>query len=198
MKFNRYLIWTIMLFVSALTVAAQTPPADSKQIVKDGVSFYYPNGWTLQDTSNEDAQQFSLGRADSDVQMRLFVYRTPVNTVEKVAEARKVLVDPYIASTVKQFQQMGANPQKSPATVDIGALKSEGVKIAASLDGVPGAAEIHWGVLGNRLVVFTIFGPDQAIKKAAPAWDALRNTLAVEGPKVDPKPTPQPSPAAKP
>lgn len=180
-----------LLVLWSMSALAQTPPPDGKQLSKDGLSFNYPNGWTLVDDSNADAQNFNIGRADSDAQMRVFVFRTPVTTPERLAEAKKVLIDPYVASTVRQFEQMGAKPQKSPAATEIAKVASEGVRIAASLEGIPGAAEIYWGVVGNRLVVLTQLGPDRALKQASPAWDAIRNSIAI----VDPNPTPQPKPA---
>ena len=192
MKPLSYLLPAIaLLAVWSMFALAQTPAADGKQLSKDGLSFNYPNGWTLVDESNTDAQNFNIGRADSDAQMRVFVFRTPVTTPERLAEAKKVLIDPYVASTVRQFEQMGAKPQKSPAATEIAKVASEGVRIAASLEGIPGAAEIYWGVVGNRLVVLTQLGPDRALKQASPAWDAIRNSIAI----VDPNPTPQPKPA---
>jgi hypothetical protein len=183
-----------MVSVWLMFALSQTPATDAKQFTKDGLSFSYPNGWTLEDASNVDAQQLNLGRADSEAQLRVFVYRTPVNTPERLAEARKVLIDPYVASTMKQFEQMGATPQRAPASAEIATLTSEGVKISASLDGVPGAAEIYWGVVGNRLVVLTMIGPDKALKQASPAWDEIRTSIAVEEEK--PSPTPKPKPGA--
>ena len=194
MKFLSYLLATTTLFVACSVSGFAQTPADAKQFAKDGLSFSYPNGWTLKDESNDDAQNFSIGRADSEAQFRVFVFRSPVNTPERVAEARKVLVDPYIASTVKQLEQMGAKPQKTPATTEIAKSASEGLRLAASLDGVPGAAEIYWGVVGNRLVVLTQFGSDRALKQVAPAWEIIRNSIAF----VDPKATPQPAPQATP
>jgi len=183
-----------LLALWSMSVLAQTPAADGKQLTKDGLSFNYPNGWTLVDESNADAQNFNIGRADSEAQMRVFVFRTPVTTPERLAEAKKVLIDPYVASTMRQFEQMGAKPQKSPAATEIAKVASEGVRIAASLEGVPGAAEIYWGVVGNRLVVLTQLGPDRALKQASPVWDAIRNSIAI----ADPKPAPQPAPSASP
>jgi hypothetical protein len=194
---TKYLVLPVIVMVCAISGFAQAPavPAtDAKQFSKDGLSFNYANGWALEDTSNADAQQFNLSRPDSEAQIRLFVFRTPVTSPERMTEARKVLVDPYVASVVKQFQQMGARPEKTPATTDFGPLKSEGVKISASLGGEPGAAEIHWVVIGQRLAVMTMFGPDKALQKAAPAWDTLRNTIAVVEPQPQPKPSPKPSP----
>ncbi len=195
-SFHNYFVATVLLLVGLLAATGQTPAPDAKQFAKDGLSFSYPNGWTVQDSSNADALQLNLGRNDSDAQIRVFVFRTPVNTPARVAEARKVLVDPYIAATTKSFVQMGANPQSSPATTDISTVKSDGVKISATLDGDPGAAQIFWGVVGQKLVVLTLFGPDRAVKRALPAWDTLRTSLAIEEPK--PPPTPAPKPSATP
>ena len=99
---------------------------------------------------------------------------------------------------MRQFEQMGAKPQKSPASTEIAKVASEGVRIAASLEGVPGAAEIYWGVVGNRLVVLTQLGPDRALKQVSPAWDAIRNSIAVADPKPAPQPTPKPAATPKP
>ena len=195
MKSLSYSLATIaLLALWSMSALAQTPAADVKQLSKDGLSFNYPNGWTLVDESNADAQNFNMGRPGSDAQIRVFVFRTPVTTPERFAEAKKVLIDPYVASTMRQFEQMGAKPQKSPASTEIAKVASEGVRIAASLEGVPGAAEIYWGVVGNRLVVLTQLGPDRALKQASPAWDVIRNSIAI----ADPKPAPQPAPAATP
>jgi hypothetical protein len=187
-----------LLALWSMSALAQTPATDGKQLSKDGLSFNYPNGWTLVDESNADAQNFNIGRADSEVQMRVFVFRTPVTTPERLAEAKKVLIDPYVATTMRQFEQMGAKPQKSPASTEIAKAASEGVRIAASLEGVPGAAEIYWGVVGTRLVVLTQLGPDRALKQASPAWDAIRNSIAIVDPKAAPQPVPSASPTPKP
>ena len=199
MKSLSYWLTTVaLLAVWSISVLAQTPAVEGKQLSKDGLSFNYPNGWTMVDESNADAQNFNLGRADSDAQIRVFVFRTPVTTPERLAEAKKVLIDPYVNSTVRQFEQAGAKPQKSPASTEIAKVASEGVRIAASLEGVPGAAEIYWGVVGNRLVVLTQLGPDRALKQASPAWDAIRNSIAIADlTPAQPKPTATPTATPK-
>lgn len=191
---NHFLL-TAFLLLCSLSANAQTPATDVKQFTKEGLTFNYPSNWLFNDTSNADSQQFTLGRPNSEAQVRLFVFRTPVNSPERLAEVRKILVDPYIAQTTKTFQQMGAKPENVPATTEIGTLKSEGVRVSASLEGEPGAAEIYWGVVGQRLVVLTFFGPDKALKQATPAWDTIRTSIAVEEPKPSqPKASPAPSP----
>lgn len=183
----------LAVFVIASTVAySQTSPADAKQFTKDGLTFSYMPGWTLVDDSNGDAQQVTLTRTDSEAQMRVFVHRGRI-TPEKLPQARKSFIDPYIASTAKQFIAMGATPEQSPDATDIGTTKAEGVNIKASLGGEAGAAKIYWALINDRVVVLTYFGPDKQMKKYEPAWDLIRSSIQVE-PKAKPAPKPSPSP----
>jgi len=189
MELFRAVHFVILLFVTGLAAFAQTP----KHFAKDGLLFDYPSSWTLQDASSSDAQQVTLARGDTDAQIRLFVYRGKISTPEKLAEAQKKLVEPYIESTAKTFQQMGARPERSAASTEIGGVKAEGVNIRAVLD-EPGAALIYWAPVGERLVVLIFFGPDKARKQQTAAWDTVRNSLKVEGPKPEAKPSPSPTP----
>jgi hypothetical protein len=171
-----------------VAVQSQT---EAKQFNKDGLLFEYVPGWTLQDDSNSDAQQITFTRSDSDAQIRVFAHRGKV-APEKMAEARKSLIDSYIESTAKQFVSMGAKPEQSPDTTDIGTTKAEGVNIKAVLGGDPGAAKIYWALIGQRVVVLTFFGPDRDLKKHTAAWDRVRTSIQIEEKKPEPKPSPTP------
>jgi hypothetical protein len=177
-----------ILLVAALTAHAQTP---TQHYDKDGLTFDYPNGWTLNDESDKDAQQLTLGRSDSDAQIKLFVHRGKVDSPEKLAQAKKAFIDPYIKSTNNTFVQMGATPQQSTASMQVGTATAEGVRLRASLSGEPGEAAIYWLTVGNRVVVLTFFGPDAALKKAAPAWDTVRNSLHIAETKPPEKTAPK-------
>jgi hypothetical protein len=178
-----------IFFAACMFATAQTP----KNFTKDNLSFDYPSGWTVQDDSNDDAQQFTLSKPNSDVQIRIFVHKGRISQ-EKLADAKKAFIDPYIAATAKQFVAMGAKPQQSPDASEIGGVKADGVTINASLGGDPGAARIYWALVGQRVAVLTLFGPDRQTKQLAPAWDMIRTSLKV----VDPKATPAASPKASP
>jgi hypothetical protein len=192
MKSSRHFLPLIaLLLLCGFSASGQ----DAKQFNKDGLGFSYPASWTFNDTSNADAQQMTFGRADSEAQIRVFVFCTLIKTPAQLAEARKVLVDPYVNATQKQFEQMGAAPKRAPATTELAGLSGEGVRISASLEGEPGAAEVFWGVVGQRLVVLTRFGPDKALTKALPAWDLIRTSIKVEEPQSK---TPQPAASPKP
>lgn len=178
-----------LLVLSVLSVSSVAQTADTKNFNGNGLSFDYPNGWVLNDDTNSDAQQLTLARPNNDVQIRVFVHKGRISP-EKFADAKKGFIDPYIASTVKQFVAMGAKPEQSPDSTEIGGAKADGVKIAANL-GEPGAAKIYWALVGQRVVILTIFGPDREIKQFTPAWDTVRNSLKIED-KSAPKPSPTP------
>jgi hypothetical protein len=184
----------VCVFAFALLMVVGVAAQNNKHFTKDGLSFDYPDGWTLTDESNADAQQLMLNRPDSNAQITVFVHRGKVNTPEKFAQGKTKIVDPYLNHTEKQFVGMGAKPERVAATTQIAGADAEGVRITATLDGDPGEAGIYWLTVGERLVVLTLFGPDKAIKKAAPTWDAVRNSLKIEAPA----PKASPSPTAKP
>ena len=180
-----------LLALSSIVGYSQTTPADSKQFSKDGLTFSYQPNWTLADDSNGDAQQVTFSRTDSDAQIRVFAHRGRI-TAEKLPQARKSFIDPYVESTVKQFIAMGARPDQSPESTDIGTTKAEGVLIKASLAGEPGAAKIYWALIGDRVVVLTYFGPDKELKKHQPEFDLIRSSLQIESKKPAAKPSPKP------
>ena len=178
-----------IILVTCLMAAAQTP----NTVSKNGLSFDYPSDWTMRDDTSGDAQQFSLSKANSDVQITVFAHNGRI-AAEKLPDARKAFIDPYIAATEKQFVAMGAKPEQSPDTSEIGGVKADGVKISASLGGETGAAKIYWALVGQRVVVLTLFGPDKQLQQLAPAWDLVRNSLKVVDPKAVPAASPKPSP----
>lgn len=185
----------VCVFALALLMVAGVGAQNNKHFTKDGLSFDYPDGWTISDESNADAQQLTLSRADSDALVKFFVHRGKVNTPDKLALAKTKIIEPYLSYTEKQFAGMGAKPARVAATTQIAGVDAEGVRITATLDGDPGEAGIYWAAVGERLVVLTLFGPEKAIKKAAPTWDAVRNSLKIEAPA---QPKASPSPKAKP
>ena len=176
----------LLLAITCLFALVQTP----KTYTKNGLSFDYPADWSLQEGVNADAQQLTLGKANSDVQVSVFVHKGRI-AAEKLPDAKKAFIDPYISATANQFVQMGAKPEQSPDSSEIGGVKAEGVKISASLGGEAGAAKIYWALVGQHVVVLTLFGPDKQVKQLTPAWDLIRNSMKV----VDPKPAASPKPS---
>lgn len=185
---------TVRLFVvvvlSCVFASAQTAP-ESQKFSKGGVSFDYPNGWAVSDISDDDAQQFTVARTNSDLQMRVFAHKGRI-TQEKLPEAKKSFIEPYVKGISNQFRSMGATPTEKADTTEIAGIPADGVNISASLGGESGAAKIYWALIGRRVVVLTLFGPDSEIKKFISAWDLFRTSI-----KID-EPTPAASPSPKP
>jgi hypothetical protein len=126
--FSNFFQLLFLLLLCGVLVPAQTP--ETKQFTKDGLVFNYPSGWSFNDSSNADAQDLTLGRADSDAQIKVFAFRPLITTPEKLAEAKRILVDKYVESTTKGLSDAGAKPESSPATIEISTLPAEGVRFA--------------------------------------------------------------------
>jgi hypothetical protein len=182
----------IVLVIAIASVAVMAQTGSDKQFVKDGLTFDYPTtGWTLQDDSNKDGQNLTLARADLDISINVFVHRGRI-TPEKLAEAKRLIVDPYVDARMKQFIQSGATPQQTSAQTQIAGNAADGVVISASLGGEAGAAKIYWALIGSRLVVLTFFGPEKQLQQFSNVWDVVRNSIKIEDPKAAPKASPKP------
>ena len=182
----------IVVALSCVVASAQTQ-SDAQHFSKAGLSFDYPNGWTLSDISDDDAQQYTLARSNSDLQIRVFAHKGRI-TPEKLPDAKKSFIEPYVKAVSNQFRSMGATPKETADATDIAGIRSDGVNISASLGGETGAAKIYWALLGRRVVVLTLFGPDSDLKKFAAAWDLVRSSIKIEESTPAASPSPKPSP----
>jgi hypothetical protein len=186
----RGVVKSLVVLVISCAFAAQTAP-DVQHFDRGGLVFDYPNGWTVRDISDDDAQQYTLARSNSDLQIRVFAHKDRI-TAEKLPEAKKSFIEPYVNAISNQFRQMGATPIETADTTEIAGIPADGVKISASLGGDPGAAKIYWALVGHRVVVLTLFGPDREIKQYTPAWDLFRKSLKIEEVKPEARPAASP------
>lgn len=53
----------VCVFAFALLMVVGVAAQNTKHFTKDGMSFDYPDGWTITDETNADAQQLTLNRA---------------------------------------------------------------------------------------------------------------------------------------
>ena len=181
-----------VVLLSSVFASAQTQP-EAQHFSKAGLSFDYPNGWAIQEVANQDTQDLVLTRTNNDISIIVSMHKGRI-TQEKMADAKKHYIDPYVKARANQFVQMGATPQQAPDSAEIAGVKAEGVNITASLGGEAGAAKIYWALLGQRVVILTFLGPDKEIKRFAPAWDLVRTTIKIEEATPAASPSPKPSP----
>src|SRR5262245_30591150 len=130
MRLTFHLLAIVLL--SAVFASAQTSEAQS--FAKGGLSFNYPNGWQLQELKNDDAIDLVLSRTNNDVLIKVFAHKGRI-TPEKLPEAKKAFIDPYVKASGKQFEAMGATPKQAPDTSEIAGVAADGVNITASLGG---------------------------------------------------------------
>ena len=189
MSTRNLLVLLSLLLFSWASVVAQT--ANAKHFSKDGLSFDYPAGWTLEDASDGDAQKLKLSRADGDIQLAVFAHRGRI-TEEKMVDAHKTFIDPYVTGYPAQFP--GAKLERTADATEIAGVKAEGTRLKMSFGTDSATAQIYWALVNGRVVVLTFFGPDADRKKFASSWDMLRNSLKIEEAKpAAPKPSPTPN-----
>ena len=98
-------------------------------------------------------------------------------TQEKLPDAKKAFIDPYIAATRNSLWRWARSRNKSPDSFGDRRRESRRCEDQRFTRGEAGAAKIYWALVGQRVVVLTIFGPDKQIKQLAPAWDLIRTSL---------------------
>jgi len=187
MRVLKFVLASVGLLIISLALSAQTP--DVKHFNKSGVTFDYPAGWSLEDLSDSDAQSLRLSRTDADLQLTVFVHRGRI-TAEKMADAKKAFIDPYVAAEAKQFEQLGAHIEKTPDTSELGGVPAEGMKLKVTIGSDSATAQIYWALVGQHVVIMKYFGPDRDRAKYVSHWDMVRNSLKIEDPKAKPSPSP--------
>ena len=181
MKRSHAIVYSLTLFLLfSLPVRAQSQKAEMKRFAKEGLAFDYPVIWTLEDRSQEKAQHLILIRGSSGAQIMFIVQRETITTPDQQAAARRAMTEPLIEAMEKEFERLGARPERSTATIAVGGAQAEGVRLRAVLDGVPGSAEVYSLLLGGRVVALTLIGSDTELKAAAVDWETIRRSVKVE------------------
>ena len=176
-----------LLLLCCLPALAQSPGRDTKRFNKEGVSFSYPARWSLLDSGNQEARKLLLESGNSEASLMLIIHRDRV-LKENWAQARQDVALSYVAITFKQYEESGGNPELSPASLNIGKSRAEGMIIRAKVLDEPHTTEIYWALIDQRVVVLMFGGPDKDLRKAAPAWHTVRNSIQFAGQKPATKP----------
>ena len=185
----------VSVFAFGLLMVVGVAAQNNKHFTKDGLSFDYPDGWTIGDSSTQQMQLVELTRGD--VVIRIRSPREWLKTPEKEAHAKKLFQDKYVDDFFLQVQQAGMQPKRSSVTTQIAGVDAEGARVRAIMDRTPGGMDSYYRVVSDRLVNLSIFGSENDITKSAAAWDTIRNSIKIE-PLPQPTATPQPSPTKKP
>jgi hypothetical protein len=176
------LIAFLLVFVFVPSGMAQT-----KQYLRDGLSFSYPSDWPLADDSNANTQSLNLDRGQNEAKIIIVAIRAPMNG-EQFAEAQPKVSESIANAVAQEIARLGGQAQRSSISETIAGVTAQGLRLRAGWWDEKGDADIFWLHLGGRLVHVVFVGSDQERSRAACAWNMVRNTLRVETASVPPPP----------
>lgn len=177
-------LFAVAALVGAAALAqnptAATAPARQK-FARDGLSFEYPEGWTLEDKSDADVQHLLLTRAGGLSFVRVVAYRAPVTTAEQVIAASENVWRPYAEDLARKLGITKSPAWDETRCVNVGGLLATGVRLSGSPGGRPTTGEVYALVLGRRYVNVFYVRADSDDALAAAGWQGVLDTLRVEG-----------------
>jgi hypothetical protein len=177
----------------ALLVNGALAQNSGQHYAKDGLSFDYPAGWSIDESKTTGQMQYlTLGRDG----FAMIIVRSPravIDTPEKETHAKQLIQDGFIEAWANNFSSQGSKAERSTVTTEIGGGPGECTRLSASLSGEQGRVDICWRLLEKHMVQLAIVGSTKDVTKSAPAWDMIRNSL-----KVESLPEAKPSPKVKP
>jgi TonB family protein len=172
--------------LARVPAAQQTPAGGVEHFSKDGLSFDYPAGWTLEDKSNVQVQHLILRRSDSTTLIMVVAQREPLQNRGQLIGSRVTVTKPYVDNLA---QQLGAKAPDGPDQdcLSVGESLAPGYRLAGRIAQEPSTGEVYPVVLGQRLIHLIYIRQDKDDAAGAPAWKSLIGTLKAE-PPANPSP----------
>ncbi|HEX8688025.1 MAG TPA: energy transducer TonB [Pyrinomonadaceae bacterium] len=176
----------IAFVVAALARVPAAPQGGAGHFGKDGLSFDYPPGWTLEDKSTAELQHLILRRPGSSVILMVVVQREPLQSAAQSAAVHDTITQPYVEHIARQ---LGARAPEAPdpQCIPLGGSLASGYRLSGRLDKEPSTGEVYVGMVNQRLVHLIYVRADRDEAEGAAGWKAVRDTLNVE-PPANPSP----------
>ncbi|MDT7781563.1 MAG: periplasmic protein TonB [Acidobacteriota bacterium] len=185
------LVFILIIALLPLAAATAQSPAGAALAVehfsKDGLSFDYPAGWTLEDKSSEQVQHLVIRRAGSSVLVMVIAQREPIQTVVQVFMSRRAVTMPYVENLARQLGVMNLPTPEDSKCLTLGEHSAVGFRLVGRLEQEPSTGEVYAIVLGQRLVHLVYVRADKDDTQGVPIWKSVLDTLKVE-PPVNPSP----------
>lgn len=184
-----YVAASAMLFTGAL---AQTPN-NAQHFAKDGLSFDYPAGWTMDESKTTGQMQYLTLGKNGYATIMVRSPRAQVDSPDKETQARQLIQEGFVSAWAKNFTDNGAKPERTTMPTEIGGGAGECTRLSASLGGEPGRVDVCWRMIEKRMVQLAIVGSNRDIDHTVSAWDVIRKSIKIESatPSI---PTASPSP----
>lgn len=175
----------------ALLVSAALAQNTGQHFAKDGLSFDYPTGCTMDESKSTGQMQYLTFDCDTTIIMRS--PRGLIDTPEKENLVKQLIQDGFVDAWVKNFESNGVKPERSVVSTEIAGGPAECTRLSASLSGEPGRVDVCWRLVEKRMVQLAIIGSTKDITRTTSTWDMIRNSLKIEPPPAkgaSPKPSP--------
>ncbi len=167
----------ILMFCA--TMLAQTSGGQTKHFAKDGLSFDYPAGTTMEDESRAGGQHLVLTNGAHGAQIEVISRYEKIDSAEQLTKAERE-VDAYVNDTTEKLKKKHV-VKRIETKIEVAGFQVPGVRLRVVFGGVlPGNFETYSLQLGKRLVVLTFIGTDKEQAAAAVAWAMVRHSLKVE------------------
>jgi hypothetical protein len=185
----------ILIAVAALAISVQVlsraqdlgvnrPTEElANRFEKDGLVFDYAKNWELSDQSNAAAQQLVLTEKTLDAQIMIIVLRGTISDSKQEEQAKTAVIEPSITQLLKQYEDAAIKVDRTPAAGNVAGEPAEGVQLRFAVDRQPGATDIYWRVINQRLVQLFFIRPEKNEGKAIACWDLIRNSLKIDNGK---------------
>jgi TonB family protein len=179
---------TLLIIAVVFAALARVPAAPRAQggvehFSKDGLSFDYPTGWTVEDRSNPQTQRLVLARAGGAAFVEVVAPRAEAATAAEGKAAEKSLWESSVAGLVRRLDGAKVPSEHEHLCPPYGERPGSGVKLSGRFEGRPGKAEVYEMYADGRYVNVAFFRPEREESAATPAWKTVLETLKAEGAK---------------
>jgi TonB family protein len=169
---------TILFLLIAPYVAAQSS-AGEKTFAKDGLSFNYPEGWTLTDKSTPAAQHLILSKTNTTALIMIVAYRDLISNTEQFPVLIKSVTIPYVDNISKNFVAPGHSVQRDNPCIEIANAKVSGFRIRGSSRNEPSTGEVFGFSKARRFTNLMYIRADKDEPQASVAWNLLLKTINI-------------------
>jgi hypothetical protein len=122
---------TLIVLVFSFGVYAQSAEPKLNHFAADGISFDYPDGYSVTDESSSEAQQLKLTRRGSSVQLTIVAMKDLVVRKDVQAAIEKS-TEPLIKQVSTTLREGKNPPERTSIKAQVGPKEAEGVRLRSS------------------------------------------------------------------
>jgi len=172
----------VMISFVSVSIHAQSSGPELNHFAANEIFFDYPAGYSVTDESTPEAQQLTLTRRGSSVQLTIVVLRRFILRSELPAVLES-FTEPLVKKTAIKLGAGKNSPERTSIKTEVGRKEAEGVRLRISRDGTR-TGEVIWLRLNFRLVGLALIRSDADESTGSQLWQIIRSSLRVEAPVV--------------